>query len=953
MAWRFVLASFALQCQVAFCALGGRKWKRIFELPPAETRRLQTAGTSVEIEQEVTVTKADYFVEESKVYICYIGEQDDRERCLNLQGTDGMKSSLVHKVTNGQLHSGMTIKITGVEVTGTQLNEDRIAMAAPAGVAAAQTQGEPARADALANTIIIDVVSLDIPAVVGNNVAGQSIVGNSGGGTGAPGGTVKVLAVITTTCGESTGLDVADVKDKMFGTSGQSYKKRFEECSGSPAQVTVDGDAYGPVEVCPTAKRNSGETWAAVKPLLQAAGKYDTGTYYVLLVPDSWLDAIGMGQLGGKITWVRKSYYDKATMHLHEIGHNMYLHHAAKGSEEYGDPSSPMGYCCDLRCYHSIHSWQLGFSTVAKEINVADVGSEIVSIQIKEHAKNKDSVVVIKRSSSEYYALSYRGDSGFDSFLSSDYQNQVFVHKYSSMGSQYSAELTYLEDSAMLGLGTGLPIDFGGGQHYKQNAKIGSTGLQLTWWSITEESYANGKVAHVRICAGDGKNACGEGDGGVTQAPTLPPEMPLWTSYFTESQGSSVTNKAMMGVGCKGAYCSEIKTAHSQLILIDLDNKVSIPSTGDVSEMLCGSQAVTSRILCTGANCKSMTIECAPVRGGTLDTTVSGSSTTAWTPAALGQTEENTCPSGSVVTGVMCGGTDCAKIKLRCHKFNLDATCDTADSCVPLGLECGFNGCGQSCGTCANPQSCLDAAGRCATVGVQSDWFNSDTDMPNTGIVATGLKCKDRYCGSLAVVSMGVTVDLAATSQSGWISDNVGKKYVWNDAADQLAADCPAGTIVTHIQCRNKHCDDLKLTCAPPKGWTLDEVGEPWVGRDWFSEEEGFQDCPLGFGMTGLECQESKGFFDGSFCVLKCGDYCDFKKIRCRQLVPTAIGSANTGIANSAEIQAAQVPSTPCDESCRAQQMALTGMGVAGGAIGTSLSPFVGALAAVGWAASY
>jgi hypothetical protein len=932
-------AAFALQCQVALCALG-RKWRTLYELPPEGKRRLAgEEGETVTIEQVVDVTKADYFAEDSKMYICY--DDNNKQTCLNIAGTDGMKSKNLHHYG---LKNGDVVRVRGKRAAGAKLAEDRAALAAPLGVAASVEQGQAALPSAMANSSIIDVETLEVPVIPAN-----AIVGNSGGGTSSA--VLKVMGVIVTTCSESTGLSEQSVTTAMFGTGDQSYKKRMEECSGSPAQVEVQGSTYGPVSVCPDERRNAGATWREVKAILEANSQYASDVYYVLLVPDAWLDAIGMGQLGGKITWVRASYYAQATMHLHEIGHNLFLHHAAKGSEEYGDQSSPMGYCCVLRCFHAIHHWQLGFSSVANEITTGSVGTGIVELQIKEHAKNKDSLVVVKATDAEYYVLSFRGNEGFDAFLPSEYQNQVFVHKYSSMSNPFEAQLTYLEGSAQLGLGTGLPVNFGG-ENYANNVAIGSTGLQLTWWAKTQESYANGHVAHVRICTGSGQSDCGD-SGGVAPAPTPPvnPETPMWTSYFTETQGSSVTSKAMLGLGCTGEFCSSIKTAHSNTILVDLDNKVSVASNGDVSEMLCSVNAVVSRIVCTGTNCKSLSVECAPIRGGTLDVTVSGSSNTDWIPATVGQTAESTCAAGSVASGIMCGGTDCAKIKLRCNRFIVNEQCNAQDTCTPLGLECGYNACGQACGTCSGGKSCLGAAGRCATVGVVSDWFDSKNDMPETGIVATGLRCKGRYCAELAVVSMGVTVDLASTSKSGWISDNTGAKWAWNDNADSNAADCPAGTIVTHIECRNSFCDDLKLTCAPPRAWTTDQVGEPWHGLDWFSEEEGKQDCPDGFGMTGLECRKSKGFWtDG--CVLKCGDYCDFKKIRCRQLVPTAVGTANTGLASTAEIEVATQPSTPCDDACRAARMAVAGIGVAGGASGVSVSLLALGLVLIAFVAS-
>merc|ERR1712228_749493 len=100
---------------------------------------------------------------------------------------------------------------------------------------------------------------------------------------------------------------------------------------------------------------------------------------------------------------------------------------------------------------------------------------------------------------------------------------------------------------------------------------------------------------------------------------------------------------------------------------------------------------------------------------------------------------------------------------------------------------------------------------------------------------------------------------------------------------DATVADCPAGKVVTRIECRGKHCDDVRLECATPTSWEVDLLGTPWHGPDWFSEEDdAMQECPVGFGMVGMEYQESKAWVI-SGCFSNCGDYCDNKKIRCRQ----------------------------------------------------------------------
>ena len=60
-----------------------------------------------------------------------------------------------------------------------------------------------------------------------------------------------------------------------------------------------------------------------------------------------------------------------------------------------------------------------------------------------------------------------------------------------------------------------------------------------------------------------------------------------------------------------------------------------------------------------------------------------------------------------------------------------------------------------------------------------------------------------------------------------WISDN-GNHF----------AECAAGTVVTKVDCRGWWCDDLRISCAKPLQWLVDQDEAVWIS-DWFSEELG------------------------------------------------------------------------------------------------------------------
>merc|ERR1719150_581566 len=116
-------------------------------------------------------------------------------------------------------------------------------------------------------------------------------------------------------------------------------------------------------------------------------------------------------------------------MHLHEIGHNMYLHHSGIGDFEYGDVSSAMGYCCATRCYHFIHSWQLGWATFKHELQTLDITSRPTAFQLELPAVGLSAASGVKLTPSQpasyHYVLSYRGDAGLDDYLFRHMQHQV------------------------------------------------------------------------------------------------------------------------------------------------------------------------------------------------------------------------------------------------------------------------------------------------------------------------------------------------------------------------------------------------------------------------------------------------------------------------------------------------------------------------------------------------
>lgn len=170
---------------------------------------------------------------------------------------------------------------------------------------------------------------------------------------------------------------------------------------------------------------------------------------------------------------------------------------------------------------------------------------------------------------------------------------------------------------------------------------------------------------------------------------------------------------------------------------------------------------------------------------------------------------------------------------------------------------------------------------------------SSEKSITDSNLVSTGLSCQGKYCEEVRLTLLGITSDATTVEYSEWLSDNLGAKYLWNkgEEAGAHVADCPDDKVVSNVECQGKYCDNIRMHCATPLRYVVDMTAEPWHS-DWFSEEQGRQDCPEDYAITGVECRENEGLF----CVTKCGDYCDDKRIRCRPIKPENLGLANLGV---------------------------------------------------------
>ena|ERR1700719_980738 len=88
---------------------------------------------------------------------------------------------------------------------------------------------------------------------------------------------------------------------------------------------------------------------------------------------------------------------------------------------------------------------------------------------------------------------------------------------------------------------------------------------------------------------------------------------------------------------------------------------------------------------------------------------------------------------------------------------------------------------------------------------------------------------------------------------------------------------CNPGRFISRVQCDGPFCDNVTVACQDMPNA---KVGDT-LWTDYFSEEQGFQQCPSGYFIAGLTCD---------------GDRCDNVSLYCAQVMNAT--TSNCGVGN-------------------------------------------------------
>lgn len=223
---------------------------------------------------------------------------------------------------------------------------------------------------------------------------------------------LNVLVVSLSHCGSSPKYTPKQIKDTVFGDEEKSVKNMMSYCSSG--KMSIKGQIF-PMTLDIPCDRFTPQCdytgWSdKVDEYLNSNG-YGKFRHRLYVVPE-FCNFAGMGEVGcdfnkGTIckAWVNSLYANGASPYMHELGHNLGLMHSGNSVDEYGDPTDAMGSCCNIRCYSSIKSHQLGISSPRKII----IGKSNINVK-NITLKNKDYIVV--KYQSEWIYLQYYSPPG-------------------------------------------------------------------------------------------------------------------------------------------------------------------------------------------------------------------------------------------------------------------------------------------------------------------------------------------------------------------------------------------------------------------------------------------------------------------------------------------------------------------------------------------------------------
>jgi len=221
-------------------------------------------------------------------------------------------------------------------------------------------------------------------------------------------------------------------------------------------------DVFGPFNIA--SRSDSGTcsyyTWAQEAETLATQAGIDLSLYQhrIFIIPPhsscSWSGVANLGCGTFCRSWNKDNTSERVW--LHELGHNLGMHHASTDPEndgvlnsEYGDSSDPMGRGSTF--FNSAHDVKSGWSTVFPEklVDVTGGGSyTIAPMTVDPRTSQHPQILRIRKgTTNEYYFISFRKAESKDSVISSAFTNGASIHRATISRGTKTALITTLSST--------------------------------------------------------------------------------------------------------------------------------------------------------------------------------------------------------------------------------------------------------------------------------------------------------------------------------------------------------------------------------------------------------------------------------------------------------------------------------------------------------------------------
>ena len=236
------------------------------------------------------------------------------------------------------------------------------------------------------------------------------------------------LAVILSGCDQNAAIS----PDALKLVLQKEVSVLFQKCSYQ--QFEIDFDVYP--DIVPIDCQGSCDYLAWTQQALLYINNSDLmkkNRHHIFILPKvpscafSGLGDVGCGS-GVCNVWIHGDVSEKAGVYLHEISHNLGLNHASTETDEYGDLSDIMGYCCSQRCYNAPHSEMLSWTTPFLTLDMRDWQVPVTfNISLAYSMCCKKSYIKIITSFFNFY-IQYKKQSNIEQF-DSGWGNSVYVYR--------------------------------------------------------------------------------------------------------------------------------------------------------------------------------------------------------------------------------------------------------------------------------------------------------------------------------------------------------------------------------------------------------------------------------------------------------------------------------------------------------------------------------------------